>query len=109
MGTKSSKPAPPPPPLQCNLLNIPNPNGQRDYAWVDPTGRNGGVRTDKGYVMCLKVCQPGDFPQIGKDGKPTSYMIKGSDSKTVYTPTPYQACSNPPCGGKFNQIPGCIA
>jgi hypothetical protein len=108
MGAKPSKRAPPPPPVACNVLNIPNPNGQRDYAWVDPTGRNGGVKTSAGYVLCLKACQPGDFPEIGSDKKPTGKMIKASDSKTVYTPVVYHACSSTKCGN-FKQIPGCIA
>lgn len=120
MGTKSSKPAPPPPPPQCNLLSIPVPNGQRDYAWVDSTGRNGGVKTSGGYVMCLKACQPGDRPQLGPDNKPTGLMIYskdvirtngGANSKAgeVYSPVVYQACGTAPCGVRpMAPASGCI-
>ena len=124
MGTKSSKPAPPPPPIACNVIKVPVPNGQRDYAWVDSTGRNGGAYSTgppAGYVMCLKVCQPNDYPEIGPDKKPTGKMIyvrdvirtnglKNSKAGESYTPVVYQACSSPPCGN-LNPMPpstGCI-
>ena len=109
MGTKSSKPAPPPPPPQCNLLSIPVPNGRRDYYWVDSTGRNGGVQTDRGYVMCLKSCRPDDTPEVGTNGKLTGKMIYSVDITRTngltnskkgesYSPVVYKPCGQAPCG-----------